>query len=113
MLVDASNFDVIAPQIIDEIRTADFIGLDGETEDSRRHAGSEHLLSLRSRDRQEVSRQTVVLRRQRTTMCGLSLYTQMSKDASTSISVMLTSEQAAVGEGDQVAGREVPRFHIG
>ena len=28
MLVDATNFDAIAPQIIDEVGTADFIGLD-------------------------------------------------------------------------------------
>ena len=39
MLVDATNFDAVAPQIIHEVGTADFMGWIAETEDSRRHDG--------------------------------------------------------------------------
>ena len=80
MLVDATNFDAIAPQIIDEIRTADFIGLDAETEDSRRHAGLNTYCGYDPETGKKSPGKALVFDMRRTTMCGFSLCTEMSKE---------------------------------
>ena len=80
MLVDASNFDAIAPQIIHEVGTADFIGLDCETEDSRRHDGLNTYCGYDLKTGKKSPGKPLVFDMRRTRMCGFSLCTETSKE---------------------------------
>ena len=80
MLVDATNFDAVAGQIIGEVGSADFIGLDCETEDSGRHDGLNTYCGYDPKTGKKSPGKPLVFDMRRTTMCGFSLCTEMSKE---------------------------------
>ena len=78
MLIDATNFDALAPQVINEVKAADLIGLDCETEDSGRHEGLNVFCGY-DEEGKKSKQKPLVFDMRRTTMCGFSLYTETSK----------------------------------
>lgn len=73
VLVDARNFNELAPRIIREVSVADLTGFDIESEDSRRHEGL-NLRMLVDEDGKKSSSKRLVFDTRRTTVCGFSLY---------------------------------------
>jgi DNA polymerase I-like protein with 3'-5' exonuclease and polymerase domains len=72
VLVDRRNFDTELPLIIEAMQVS-FIGLDCETEDSRRHEGLNQL--MRVDDEGHKSNATrLIFDTRRTTMCGFSVH---------------------------------------
>jgi hypothetical protein len=76
LLIDAHNFDAVAPQIIDQVQAADFVGLDVETEDSRRHEGLNQYCKYNPETGIKAKNTKLVFDMRRTTMTGFSLCTE-------------------------------------
>lgn len=73
LLVDARNFDQLAPRILDEIRAAPLIGFDIETEDSRRHDGLNRFMAV-DEEGKKSSGKKLVFDTRKTTVTGFSIY---------------------------------------
>lgn len=72
-LVDATNFSSTLPEILDAMKTAPFVGLDTETEDSRRHEGLNAYCKY-NEDGIKSKATKLVFDMRRTTMTGFSIY---------------------------------------
>jgi len=73
ILVDARNFDDLAPLIIGKMKAASLVGFDIETEDSRRHEGLAAFMKADAEGRKSKAR-PLVFDVRRTVVCGFSLY---------------------------------------
>lgn len=80
VLVDARNWEQIAPKIISEIQGADLIGLDIETQDSDRHEGLNRLMKVDGEGRKGGNTK-LVFDTNRTVVTGFSLYCDESDTA--------------------------------
>jgi DNA polymerase I-like protein with 3'-5' exonuclease and polymerase domains len=69
ILVDARNYASLLPSILQRVSAAEIIGIDIETEDSRRHSGLQAMIDAGK----------TVFDVNRTTLCGLSLYVEGSE----------------------------------
>jgi DNA polymerase I-like protein with 3'-5' exonuclease and polymerase domains len=74
ILVDATNFDAIAPQIIAELQASDFAGIDTETQDDNRHAGLMAFCKYDPITRKKAKNTKTVFDLNRTVMTGFSLW---------------------------------------
>lgn len=79
-LVDATNFDVLAPIIIEQVRAAGLIGLDTETEDSERHEGL-NLFCKYKEDGTKAENSKLVFDFRRMKITGFSIFPEGSKVA--------------------------------
>lgn len=73
ILIDARNWERIAPKIIAEIQGADLIGFDIETHDARRHEGLNRLMKVDD-DGHKGGNTKLVFDTNRTDVTGFSLY---------------------------------------
>lgn len=80
VLVDRRNIDEVLPKVISEISNADFVGLDCETEDTRRHAGLNAFCKYKP-DGSRPKNTKLVFDMHRTTMTGFSVYAENSTTA--------------------------------
>lgn len=80
LLIDATNFDAVASQVAAEMKVADFIGLDTETQDDARHDGLNQLCGYDPVTRKKAANKKLVFDMNRTELCGFSLYTETSKE---------------------------------
>jgi hypothetical protein len=78
VLIDARNHREWLPLLKAEIREADFIGFDYETEDSRRHAGINEFCGYKP-DGTKGEKTKTVFDFKRTTICGASFYTELDR----------------------------------
>lgn len=76
LLIDRRNWNEQAPIIRDYISKADFMGLDIETHDDDRHAGLNQLCGYDAITRKKSKGKKLVFDHRRTTLCGMSLYTE-------------------------------------
>ena len=73
VLVDARNFDDELPAIVEAMAKASFVGIDCETEDSRRHSGLNQLMKV-DPDGFKAGNTKLLFDARRTTMTGFSVY---------------------------------------
>lgn len=73
LLIDATNFDAVAPALIAKIKAATFIGLDTETQDSNRHEGINTYCGYKP-DGTKALNTKMVFDMRRTIMTGFSVY---------------------------------------
>ena len=73
LLIDRRNFDRHADDIIKAVQTADFTGIDVETQDSNRHDGLNALCKYKE-DGTKAANTKLVFDMKRTVMTGFSLY---------------------------------------
>lgn len=78
ILVDNTNFDQYAFQIIQEIKKAPFTGLDCETQDDNRHDGLMSYCKFDPVTRKKSAQSKTVFDMKRTVMTGFSLYPEGS-----------------------------------
>lgn len=73
-LVDARNFDAIAPRIVAAMAAAPFVGIDCETQDDNRHDGLNQFCGYNPETRKKAANKKLVFDIRRTVMTGLSLF---------------------------------------
>lgn len=73
-LVDATNFEILKPRIIEAMSGASFIGLDCETQDDERHEGLNIHCGYNPITRKKAQKTKTVFDMRRTVMCGFSTY---------------------------------------
>jgi len=73
LLLDARNFDVEAPKLILKLSQAKLVGVDLETEDSKRHQGLSDFMGCNEAG-QKAGNRPLVFDVRRTTICGFSLF---------------------------------------
>ena len=81
ILVDKRNYDQYAFQIINEVKAADFVGVDVETQDDNRHEGLNILCKYDSVTRKKSKSTKLVFDMRRTIMTGFSIYPEGSEYA--------------------------------
>lgn len=74
ILVDQRNFDALASQIKEAVRSSSFIGLDCETHDDNRHEGLNAFCNYNPVTRKKAGNTKLVFDMKRTTMTGFSIY---------------------------------------
>lgn len=75
ILLDARNFDQLAPALIEKIKVTPFIGLDTETQDSNRHEGLNAYCGYKE-DGTKAENTKTVFDMRRTIMTGFSVYVE-------------------------------------
>jgi DNA polymerase I-like protein with 3'-5' exonuclease and polymerase domains len=81
ILVDARSIDQHLDEVKQAVATAPFIGIDVETEDSRRHAGLTARCGYDPKTGKKSKGKPLVFDHRRTTLCGMSLYSDNMKSA--------------------------------
>jgi DNA polymerase I-like protein with 3'-5' exonuclease and polymerase domains len=81
ILVDARNYDEHAPILKDAFSRSDFIGLDTETNDDRRHEGLNILCKYDDETRKKSKAGKLIFDFRRTDLCGTSFYTEALPNA--------------------------------
>lgn len=76
MLIDRHNWDEQLPILQQHISGADFIGLDCETHDDKRHDGLNQLCGYDPKTRKKKKGKKLVFDMRRTELCGASLWTE-------------------------------------
>lgn len=74
VLVDRSNFEQAIPQIVSEIQSTPFNGLDCETQDDNRHEGLNNYCGYDPKTRKKPKTKPLVFDMRRTVMTGFSVY---------------------------------------
>jgi DNA polymerase I-like protein with 3'-5' exonuclease and polymerase domains len=74
ILVDARNFDEVAPRITEAMSGASFVGLDCETQDDARHEGLNQLCGYDPVTRKKSAQKKLVFDMRRVVMTGFSVY---------------------------------------
>lgn len=81
ILIDKRNFEQFAFTIINEVKAADFIGVDVETHDDNRHEGLNKLCKYDPDTRKKSKATKLVFDMRRTIMTGFSIYAEGSDTA--------------------------------
>ena len=81
ILVDRTNFADIKDQIITEIQSASFVGIDTETQDDARHEGLNRLGGYDPVTRKKAANKKTVFDFRRTVMTGFSVYPEGAEAA--------------------------------
>jgi len=81
LLIDARNIDEQLPALVNAIAASDFIGIDCETEDSRRHQGLNERCGYDPTTGKKSKGKPLIFDHRRNRLCGLSLYSNKFTEA--------------------------------
>jgi DNA polymerase I-like protein with 3'-5' exonuclease and polymerase domains len=80
-LVDLRTWDALLPQMVAELSASKLTGIDIETHDDDRHAGLNAFMNVNPKTRKKSPQTPLVFDTRRTTVTGISLYTDGSPNA--------------------------------